>query len=307
MLLFLAKRLFWAIPTMLALMTLTFFVMKAVPGGPFDDEKALPPEVKANIDAKFHFDEPVWKQYGRYLGDLVRGDFGPSYRFIGGRNVNEIIAETLPVSFELGFYALFVAVAIGVPLGAVAAYKRNTWLDFSAMFVAVAGISLPNFLLATILILVFSVHLNWLPPALWEGWEGRVLPTITLAVRPMALIARLTRASMLETLNTDYVRTAEAKGLSAATVIFKHALKNALLPVVTLLGPLAAAIVTGSFVVEVIFAIPGMGKHFVSAVTDRDYTLIMGLTIVYGLIVVAANILVDLMYAWIDPRIRMGS
>jgi len=306
MLLFIAKRLFWAIPTMLALMTLTFFVMKAVPGGPFDGEKALPPEIKANIDAKFHFDEPVWKQYTRYIGDLVQGDFGPSYRFLGGRNVNEIIAETLPVSFELGFYALVFAILIGVPLGAIAAYKKNTWIDFSAMFIAVSGISLPNFLVATILILVFSVQLNWLPPALWEGWEGRILPSITLAVRPMALIARLTRASMLETLNTDYVRTAEAKGLSAAKVIFKHALKNALLPVVTLLGPLAAAIVTGSFVVEVIFAIPGMGRHFVSAVTDRDYTLIMGLTIVYGLVVVGANIIVDLMYAWIDPRIRVS-
>lgn len=305
MIVFLVKRLVGAVPTLLALMTLTFFVMRLVPGGPFDSERALPEEVKANIAAKYHFDEPLLKQYGRYLFDVARGDLGPSYRYMGARGVNEIIADTLPVSAQLGFLAIAFAALVGVPLGALAAYRRNSWFDFSSMFFAVAGISLPNYLLASILILVFSMHLGWFPPALWEDWRSMVLPVITLSARPTALIARLTRASLLETLNTDYIRTARAKGLSTFDVVFKHALKNALVPVVTMLGPLTAAIITGSFVIEVIFAIPGMGKHFVSAVTDRDYTLIMGVTLVYGIIVIAANIIVDLMYAWIDPRIRL--
>lgn len=299
------KRLLGAIPTLLALMTLTFFVMKVVPGGPFDGERALPDEIKNNLAAKYHLDEPLWKQYGRYLGDVARGDLGPSYRYMGARGVNEIIAESLPVSLQLGAWAILIAMLLGVPLGALAAYKRNTWLDFSAMFVAVAGLSMPNFLVASLLILVFSIHLGWLPPALWDGWQSMILPIATLTLRPMALIARLTRASLVESLATDYVRTAEAKGLSAFTVVFKHALKNALVPVVTLLGPLTAAVITGSFVIEVIFAIPGMGKHFVSAVTDRDYTLIMGVTLVYGVIVILANLVVDLLYALIDPRIRL--
>ena len=306
MIIFIAKRLLSAVPTLLALMTLTFFIMKVVPGGPFDEEKALPPEIKANLNAKYHFDEPVWKQYARYLGDVAHGDFGPSYRYLGGRTVNDIIADALPVSVELGFYAIILAIVVGVPVGVLAAWQKNSWLDFSAMFWAMAGVSLPNFLVASILVLVFSVHLGWLPPALWEDWRSAVLPVITLAVRPLALIARLTRASMLEALTTDYVRTAQAKGLGTISVLFKHALKNALVPVVTLTGPLVAAVITGSFVVEYFFAIPGLGKHFVSAVTDRDYPLIMGVTIVYGVIVIGANLLVDLAYAWIDPRIRVG-
>ncbi len=306
MIIFVAKRLLSAVPTLLALMTLTFFIMKIVPGGPFDEEKALPPEIKANLDAKYHFNEPMWKQYARYLGDVSHGDFGPSYRYLGGRTVNDIISEALPVSMELGFYAIVFSIAIGIPVGVLSAYKKNSWLDFSAMFWAMAGVSLPNFLVASILVLVFSVHLGWLPPALWEDWRSAILPVLTLSVRPLALIARLTRASMLEALATDYVRTAQAKGLGMVSILFKHALKNALVPVVTLTGPLVAAVITGSFVVEFFFAIPGLGKHFVSAVTDRDYPLIMGVTMVYGVIVIAANLIVDLMYAWIDPRIRVG-
>ncbi|MEW6057696.1 MAG: ABC transporter permease [Bdellovibrionota bacterium] len=305
MIVYLFKRIMIAVPTLFALMTITFFIMKIVPGGPFDGEKALPDEVKANLEAKYRFDQPIWKQYAEYVSNVVQGDFGPSYRYLGGRNVDEIIYDSFPVSALLGFYSIFLSVLIGLPLGVMAAYRKNSWIDFSAMFLAIAGVSLPNFLLASILVLVFSVYLEWLPPALWEGWSSAVLPVATLSVRPIALVARLTRASLLETLNTDYVRTARAKGLSTFKVVFKHALKNALVPVVTLLGPLTAAIITGSFVVEMIFAIPGMGKHFVSAVTDRDYTLIMGLTIVYGILVILANIVVDLMYAWIDPRIRL--
>lgn len=303
---YLVKRILSAIPTLLALMTLTFFIMKVVPGGPFDQEKALPPEVKANLEAKYHLDEPLLAQYLRYLGDLARGDLGPSYRYIGGRTVNDIIADTLPVSAELGFYAMLLAITVGIPIGVLAAHRKNSWLDFSTMFLAIAGMSLPNFLVASLLILVFSFYLNWLPPALWDDWTSVILPALTLSVRPIALIARLTRASMLEALSMDYVRTAHAKGLSLGQVLFKHALKNALVPVVTLTGPLVAAVITGSFVVEVIFAIPGMGKHFVSAVIDRDYTLIMGVTMVYGVIVISANLAVDLLYAWLDPRIRVA-
>lgn len=302
---FLAKRMLGAIPTLFALMTVTFFVMRVVPGGPFDSERALPDEVKANIAAKYHLDKPVWEQYLRYLGDLARADLGPSYRYLGTRGVNEIISESLPVSAQLGFFAIALAVVVGVPLGALAAYRKNSLFDFASMFVAISGISLPNYLLASLLILVFSMHLGWLPPALWEDWRSMILPIVTLSARPMALIARLTRASLLETLNADYIRTARAKGLDTYTILFKHALKNALVPVVTLLGPLTAAVITGSFVIEVIFAIPGMGRHFVSAVTDRDYTLIMGVTIVYGVIVITANLIVDVLYAWIDPRIRL--
>lgn len=305
MITYVIKRILGAVPTLLILMTLTFFIMKVVPGGPFDQERALPPEVQANLDAKYHFDEPVWKQYMRYLGDLAKGDLGPSYRYMGGRTVNEIIKETLPVSAEIGFFAIILAVVVGIPIGVMSAAKKNTWLDFSAMFLAIAGVSLPNFLVASFLILIFSVYLGWLPPALWEDWHSLVLPVITLAVRPIALIARLTRASVIETLHTDYVRTAESKGLDSRTVLFKHALRNALVPVVTLLGPLVAAVITGSFVVEMIFALPGLGKHFVGAVIDRDYTLIMGVTLVYGIIVVGCNLIVDVLYVWLDPRIRI--
>lgn len=302
---FVLKRLLLALPTLWVLMTLTFVIMKVVPGGPFDTEKALPEDVRANLNAKYHLDEPVLKQYGLYLKDLSHGDLGLSYRYMGSRTVNEIIADTLPISAQLGFWALLFAIIFGIPLGVFSAYFKGTWLDFSAMFIAVSGVSLPNYLVASGLILVFSIYLQWLPPALWENWQSLVLPTITLGLRPMALIARMTRSSILDVLKMDYVRMAEGKGASLFRVIFIHALKNALVPVLTVLGPITAAIITGSFVVEVIFAIPGMGRHFVSAVVDRDYTLIMGVTLVYGIIVIGCNLLVDLLYAWVDPRMRV--
>ncbi|MBI2604604.1 MAG: ABC transporter permease [Deltaproteobacteria bacterium] len=304
MLTYALKRLALAVPTMLALMLITFVVMKAVPGGPFDDEKALPPDVKAAIEKSYHFDEPVLRQFARYVSGALSGDLGPSYRYAGSRTVNEVIAESFPVSAQLGLVALAFAMSAGIPLGVLAARHRGGALDFSAMFLAIAGVSLPSYLVASVLILVFSLWLGWLPPALWEDWRSMVLPAVTLGLRPLAMVARLTRASLLETLHSDYVRTAEAKGLGARSILFKHALKNALIPVVTLLGPLVAATVAGSFVVEMIFAIPGMGKHFVSAVIDRDYTLIMGLTLVYGVLVIGANLAVDLVYGWIDPRMR---
>lgn len=305
MITFFTRRLVAAIVTLLAVATLTFFASHSIPGGPFDTEKAVPADVKANISAKFGLDKPVWLQYANYLKLVAKGDFGNSYRYQGGRQVSDIISETLPISAKLGFAAIFVSIVIGIPMGVLAAYKKSTWLDFSTMFLAVSGISLPNFLLASILVLVFSMYLGWLPPALWEGWDSAILPIATLAVRPIGLIARLTRSSMLEALQMDYIRTARAKGLSLRHVLFKHALKNSLVPVVTLLGPLAAAIVTGSLIVEQMFAIPGLGKHFVGAVIDRDYTMIMGVTIVYYAILMLANLTVDLLYAWIDPRIRL--
>lgn len=304
MAIFLFRRFLTILATLFVLATLTFFLLRVVPGGPFDTDKALPPDIKANVEAKFGLDKPLAVQYVNYLKGIAVFDFGPSFKYIG-RNVNEIILDTLPVSVELGIYSIILAIVLGIPLGILSAYKQNTWVDFSSMFMAVAGISLPSYFVAAILIYVFSLKLNLLPPALWEEWVHKVLPTITLGTRPAALIARLTRASLLESIRSDYVRTARAKGLSESKVILKHALRNSLIPVVTLVGPLCAYVLTGTFVIEYVFAIPGMGKYFIDAVTNRDYPLIMGVTMVFGLALVVANLLVDVAYVIIDPRIRM--
>jgi oligopeptide transport system permease protein len=304
MLVFLARRILSLVATLFVLATLTFFLLRLVPGGPFDSDKALPPDIKANVEAKFGLNLPLSVQYGRYLQGLVVGDFGPSFKYLG-RTVTEIIADTLPTSMELGIYALVLALCLGLPLGILSAYKQNTWVDFSSMFIAVAGISLPSYLVGAMLIYIFCLQLDWFPPALWEDWTHKVLPTITLGVRPAALIARLTRASLLESIRADYVRTARAKGLSESTVILKHAMRNSLIPVITLLGPLTAYVLTGTFVIEYVFAIPGMGKHFIDAVSNRDYPLVMGVTMVYGFLLVFANLCVDLSYAIVDPRIRV--
>lgn len=301
---FLLRRVLVILATLLLLATMTFFLMRVVPGGPFDSDKALPPEIKANIDAKFKLDLPVSLQYLEYIKGLCRLDFGPSYKYID-RSVNDIIAESLPVSIELGLYAIVFAIIVGIPLGILAAYKQNTWVDFSAMFFAVAGISAPSYLVGALLIFVFCLQLELLPPALWDDWRSAILPTLTLGIRPVALIARLTRASLLESIRSDYVRTARAKGLGEYTVITKHALRNSLIPVITLLGPLTAFVVTGTFVVEYIYAIPGMGRHFINAVVNRDYPLIMGVTMVFGFTLTVCNLLVDIAYAWVDPRIRV--
>lgn len=304
MFVFLARRILTIFATLFVLATLTFFLLRLVPGGPFDSEKALPPDIKANVEAKFGLDKPLLVQYANYLAGITRFDFGPSFRYIG-REVSEIILDTLPTSMELGVYSIFLAVLLGIPLGILSAYRQNTWIDFSAMFLAVAGISLPSYFVAAIMVYVFSLQLGWFPPALWEEWVHKVLPTITLGTRPAALIARLTRAALLESIRSDYVRTARAKGLSESRVILKHALRNSLIPVITLLGPLTAYVVTGTFVIEYIYAIPGMGKYFIDAVTNRDYPLIMGVTMVFGFMLVFANLIVDLAYAIIDPRIRV--
>jgi len=249
-------------------------------------------------------DKPLPQQYLLFLKDLVRGDFGPSFKYIG-RSVNDILKDTFPVSLHLGLMAISLAFLIGIPLGLLSAYKQNTWIDSSSMFAAILGVTLPNFLVGAILILLFAINLRWFPAGLWEGPEYWVLPVFCLGLRPISYIARLFRSSVLEVIKEDYIRTARAKGLSELPVLLKHVCKNSLIPIITVSGPLLAAIVTGSFVVEQIFAIPGMGKHFVTAVQNRDYTLVMGTTMLYGALLVLANLLVDIMYAVVDPRIKL--
>lgn len=305
MLIFLSRRLLGAFPTLFLLATLTFFLLRLAPGGPFDTDRAWPAEIQANIDAKYGLDQPVYVQFIQWLKDVVRGDLRDSFQYLG-RPVLEIISESLPVSILLGCWSLTLAILLGVPIGCIAAWKQNTWVDHLAMFFAISGISLPSYLVASLLILCFSLWLGWLPPALWEGPSSMILPVLTLGSRPMAIIGRLTRASMIEALTSDYVRTAQGKGLSESSVVFKHALKNSLIPVLTIMGPLAANLITGSFLIEIVFQIPGMGKHFVQAVMNRDYPLVMGVTLVYGTILIFSNFLVDLLYCWVDPRMRVS-
>ncbi|MFW6341341.1 MAG: oligopeptide ABC transporter permease OppB, partial [Wenzhouxiangella sp.] len=275
------------------------------PGGPFDAEKTLPAEVQANLDAKYNLDQPLFIQYVRYLGSVLRGDLGPSFQY-SDFTVNELIAEGFPVSIRLGASALVLALVFGVAIGTIAAWRQNSRLDYALMGSAMTGIAIPNFVLAPILILVFAVYFGWLPAGGWAGGEIRnmVLPVIALALPYMAYVARLTRGSMVETLRSDFVRTARAKGLPEWKILGKHSLKVALLPVVSYLGPAAAAIITGSVVIEQIFGLPGMGRYFVQGALNRDYTLVMGVVIVIGLLIVVFNLIVDIIYALIDPRIR---
>ena len=305
MITYLFKQTLGAIPTLALLLTLTFFLLRLAPGGPFDSERAWPPEIKANIDRQYELDRPVYVQFGHWAGSAVRGDFRESFQYTG-IPVSQLIKDSLPVSMTLGFWAVIASVIFGLGLGAIAAWKQNTWIDGSAMFLAIAGVSLPSYLVASVLILSLSLGLGWFPPALWEGPSSLVLPVITLALRPLAIIARLTRASMLEAMNSDYIRTAFSKGLSERSVVFKHALKNSLIPILTVVGPITAYLVTGSFLVETVFQIPGIGKFFVEGILNRDYPLVMGVTLVYGVILIAANLGVDLLYGVVDPRIRLG-
>jgi oligopeptide transport system permease protein len=283
--------------------TITFFLLRTLPGGPFDTEKKLPPQIKKNIEAKYRLNEPVWTQYTSYLNNLVHVDFGPSYKYID-RSVNEIIAETLPVSVELGLVSLMLSIVLGCAIGIVSAAKPGGTFDFISVAIATALVSVPSFVTGALLIYIFSVKLRWLPAALWGSPANIVLPALTLAAGPAAYLARLIRASMLDTSKALFIRTARAKGLSSFKIITKHILRNALIPVVTVLGPITAYLVTGSFVVEQIFAIPGTGRFFVMAVSNRDYPLVMGITIVYTVILVLANLLVDILYVVIDPRIK---
>jgi oligopeptide transport system permease protein len=299
------KRLLAAIPTLLLLATIVFFLLRIAPGGPFDGDRVFPPEVKAAIDANYGLDQPLWKQYWIWIREIVlHFNFGESFHYVG-RTVNEMIASSLPASLLLGGLALFLAVLIGVPLGVLAAWRQGTWMDSAAIFIAVSGVSLPSYLVASSLVMLFSLKLGWLPPALWEEPTSVVLPVITLALRPLAITARLVRSSVIETLAADYIRTAHAKGVGVRQVLFHHALRNSLIPVVTVMGPLAAGLVTGSFLVEMVFQVPGLGKHFVGAVLNRDYPMVMGVTLVYGVILIVANIIVDILCAILDPRIRL--
>ena len=302
---FVFKRVVEACLVLLVIATLTFTLLRVMPGGPFDQEKTLPPEVKANIEAKYNLNAPLLEQYKDYIFGILQGDLGESDKYLG-RNVSDIITETLPVSFQLGLYALIISFAIGIPLGIFAASKHNTAWDNSAMFMAVSGVSLPSFLVAPIFIIIFAFWLDILPPAFWDGPSHYILPSFILGIRPAAVIARLTRASVLEVIRSDYIRTAKAKGLPQRVVLYRHVLKNSLIPVLTFSGPLVAGILSGSFIIELIFVVPGMGKHLIQSVTNRDYPLILGLTLLFSALLVFANLIVDLLYSYFDPRIKLS-
>jgi oligopeptide transport system permease protein len=304
MLTFLLKRLFHGLAVIWVVATLTFILLRIAPGGPFDRERKLPPEVLANIEAKYHLDEPLSKQYLRYLTGILHLDLGPSYKYLD-RGVKEIISDTLPTSVLLGLLALVFALMVSFPTGLIAAYFRNSWIDRFALLTATLGISVPHFILGALLIWLFALQLGWLQAGRWDNTASMILPTVTLGAAPAAYIAALLRSTLIDALGEDFIRTARAKGLREGAVLFKHALRNSLVPVLTVMGPLMAALLTGSFVVEYVFAIPGMGRFFITAVTDRDYPLIMGVTLVYTVLLVGANFLVDLFYAYVDPRIRV--
>ncbi len=299
------RRLLGAIPTLLLVVVLAFLLVHAAPGGPFDSERVLPPAVMVNINAYYHLDEPLPQQFYRYLSNVLRGDLGPSYR-LRDYTVNEIVAATLPISILLGSLAMLIAIVLGVSAGTIAALRQNSRLDRVVMTFAMTGISIPVFVIAPVLVLFFAVKLHWLP----AGWSGAnnltrlLLPVITLALPQIAYIARLTRASMIDVLASPYIRTARAQGLGTFAIVRYHALKPAMLPVVSYLGPAIAAILTGAVVVEQIFGIPGIGQQFVKGALSRDYTMVLGIVIVYAALVVSMNLIVDLIYGVIDPRVR---
>jgi len=305
MITFVLRRLLLFVPTLWAIATLTFFMMRLAPGGPFMAEREIPKAVREQLLHRYGLDRPLAVQYGRFLSNAARLDFGPSYKF-PTRQVREIIAEAFPVSLELGAWALLLSVLIGVPIGVIAALKQNTGVDAAVMGLALAGVSIPNFVLGPSLVLGFSLTLFMFPPALWQGPQSRVLPVLTLSTAYIAYIARLTRAGMLEVLRQDFVRTARAKGLPERAVVMKHALKLGILPVVSYLGPAAARVIMGSIVVEKIFAVPGLGRHLVNAAFNRDYTLVLGIVLFYASFLMALNLLVDLAYTRLDPRVELG-
>lgn len=305
MLRYAARRLAGAVPTLFVIVTAAFFLMRLAPGGPFDDEQTLPPEVAANLEAAYGLDRPILVQYGNYLASLLRGDLGPSFRY-RDFNVSELIAQGLPVTLALGSAALAVAVLAGILLGMLAGRRRNQPADHLVMGAALVGLALPNFVIAPLLALLFGVQLGWLPVGGWDPSDPRyaVLPVATLALPFVAYIARLTRGSLLEVLQSPHIRTARAKGLSERRILWQHAFKPAILPVVSFIGPAAGALLTGSLVVEQVFALPGVGRYFVQGAVNRDYTLVMGMVVFYATLIVLLNLLVDLLYGWLDPRIR---
>lgn len=299
------RRIALLVPTLLAIITLSFLIIRLAPGGPFDEEQALSPAIKANLEAAYGLDAPLSQQYFRYMGGLIHGDFGPSLKFRDVR-VSELIGQGLPVSISLGACAVLLAILLGVPLGALAARRRNGPVDNAIRGIAVLGIALPSFVIGPVLALVFGLYLHWLPVAGWENGDVRymLLPVITLSLPVMAYIVRLARASFLEVMRANYIRTARAKGLSELTVVWRHALRPALMPVVSYLGPATAFVITGSLVVETVFGLPGTGRYLVQGAINRDYTLVMGMIVVYGVITLLCNLVADLLYSWLDPRVR---
>lgn len=302
---YIGKRLVYMLISLWLIITATFFFMRIAPGNPFTSEKKLPPEIEANLNAHYGLNDPWYVQYGEYLLRIIKWDFGPSFKY-KSQSVNDLIADGFPVSFLLGMEAIFLAVSIGILLGIIAALYHNKWQDYTAMIIAVLGISVPSFIMASFLQYSLAIELGLFPVARWETFMHTVLPAIALASTPMAFIARLTRSSMLEVLANDYIKTAKSKGLSKGVITVKHAVRNALLPVVTYMGPLTAGILTGSFVIERIFGIPGLGAHFVTSIGNRDYTVIMGVTVFYSILLLVSILLVDIAYGIIDPRIKLA-
>jgi len=300
---FILRRLVVSIPVIFLVATTTFFIMRLAPGGPFLSERAIPPEIQANLQAKYGLDQPLWIQYWRYLGNLASLDLGPSYKY-PERTVNQIIAEGFPVSLQLGLAALCFALLVGIPGGVLAAAYHRTAIDRLTMSVILVGISVPTFVLGPLLIFVFSLTLYWFPPALWGSAQQLVLPAITLGTPYSVYIARLTRTQMVDVLQQDYIRTARAKGVGPLRILYKHARNATLLPVVSYLGPAVADLVTGSIVVEKIFAIPGLGRYFVESAFSRDYTTVLGTVLFYAVLLIFANMVVDVLYRFLDPRIE---
>jgi oligopeptide transport system permease protein len=304
MLKFIVRRVFWTIPVLLVVIFLTFTMMRQIGGNPFrQSERAVPEAVQRNLEEKFHVNDPWYLQYLHYVKGVATFDLGPSL-VVRGRDVNDIVLTHFPKSIELGVYAFLFALVLGVPLGMIAALRHNTWVDYSAMFFSNVFHSIPNFLIATLLIYFVALKAGWLPTSGWTSWEHKILPSIALGFAPMALFARLVRGTMLETLQQDYVRTARAKGLRYRRVVGLHVLRNSLIPVVTAAGPLLGYIITGSFVIELIFNIPGIGQQYVDSVSNRDYSVVMGLTVLLSVIVILANLIVDILYGILDPRTR---
>jgi oligopeptide transport system permease protein len=306
MLRYVLRRLLWALPTLLVIATIAFFLLHAAPGGPFASDKRMLPEIQRAIETRYHLDEPLWRQYLRYLGALVRGDLGPSFQY-RSTSVNDIIAQGLPVDATIALCAMAVALLVGGAIGLNAALHRGSRIDYGSMAAALVGISLPVFVTAPLLILIFAVALHWLPAGDWvRGSPSHLLlPVITLALPYTAYIARLMRGATLEVLGSPFMLTARAKGLPTHLIVLRHALRPTLTPLVSFLGPAIAGLITGSIVVESVFGLPGIGRYFVTGALNRDYTLVMGITVLYGALIIAFNLLADLCYGWIDPRVRL--
>jgi oligopeptide transport system permease protein len=299
------RRFLGAIPTMLVIITLSFLLLHSAPGGPFDAQKQIPPEIKKNIERMYHLDEPLYEQYFRYLGSILRGNFGPSYQY-RDTSVNEIIRQGFPIDAIIGGCALGASLLIGLPIGIFAALRRSTAWDHVSMGLSMLGISIPSFVVAPILILVFAVNLHWLPAGGWKTgrWANVILPAVALAAPYVAYVARLMRGSMVEVLNSPFILMARAKGVPSYLVILRHAMKPAMMPLVSFLGPAVVGVITGSIVIETIFGLPGIGRAFVDGALNRDYTLVLGVTVLYGVLIVVFNLLADLSYSVLDPRVR---